>query len=229
MLCAESYGCIEVMNKTAINMAEELYIEKLHQASVWDVPTEAREEAENALAKAITVEKKLSGLSKILAIYFADRDYLGAFFVVDKFLNDPTMTDHRAYLLLYKGRASEYLYEFDDSLIYYCRGLASHIIPRKIYFDLWHGASLCLLYKQDFKQAELCCRRVIELDPNQWQAWMNLGVSLDHQHFLKEALSAYRKAVELSRRNEVPILHLSRFIKRHHGIKLFDADSKIIS
>ena len=215
LLCAESYGCIEVMNKTVINMAEELYIEKLHQASAWEVPTEAREEAENALAKAITVEKKLSGLSKILAIYFADRDYLGAFFVVDKFLNDPTMTDHRAYLLLKKGRASEYLYEFDDALIYYCRGLASHIVPRKIYFDLWHGVSLCLLYKQDFKQAELCCRRVIELDPNQWQAWKNLGARLEHQGYLKESIQAYIRAVNLSRSNEAAILHLERFNKRY--------------
>ena len=187
MLCGQMYGCIEVMNKTAINMAEELYIEKLHQASAWDVPTEAREEAEKALAKAITVEEKLAGLSTIMAIYFAERNYLGAFFVVDKFLDDQSMTDHRAYLLLQKGRASEYLYEFSDALIYYCRGLASHIVPRKIYFDLWHGVSLCLLYKQDFKQAELCCRRVLELDSNQWQAWMNLGVSLEHQFFLKEA------------------------------------------
>ena len=218
MLCAESYGCIEVMNKTAINMAEELYIEKLHQASAWEVPEEAREEAENALAKAITVEEKLSGLSKIMAIYFAERNYLGAFFVVDELLNDPSMTDHRAYLLLQKGRASEYLYEFSDALIYYCRGLASHIVPRKIYFDLWHGVSLCLLYKQDFKQAELCCRRVLELDPNQWQAWMNLGASLEHQQCLKEALNAYKKAVELSRRNEVSLLHCSRFIRRYPNL-----------
>ena len=103
MLCAESYGCIEVMNKTAINMAEELYIEKLHQASVWDVPEEAREEAENTLAKAITVVEKLAGLSKIMAIYFAERNYLGAFLAVDKWLDDQSMTDHRAYLLFHKG------------------------------------------------------------------------------------------------------------------------------
>lgn len=209
------YGCIEVMNKTTINMADELLIEKLHGAFVHDMPKEAREVAEKALTKAIIPREKLAGLSKILAIYFSERDYLGAFFVVDKFLDDPTMTDHRGYLLLQKGRASEYLYEFDDALIYYCRGLASHIVPREIYFALWHGASLCLLYKQDFKQAELCCRRVLELDPNQWKAWNNLGVSLEHQNCLEEALSAYRKAVELSSRTEVPILHLSRFIERH--------------
>ena len=218
MLCAESYGCIEVMNKTAINMAEELYIEKFHQASAWDVPTEAREDTEEALAKAITVEDKMAGLSKIMAIYFAERNYLGAFFVVDKFLDDQSMTDHRAYLLLKKGRASEYLYEFDDALIYYCRGLASHIVPRKIYFDLWHGVSLCLLYKQDFKQAELCCRRVIELDPNQWQAWKNLGVSLEYQGYVKEAREAYGKTVQLNRENKVAILHLWRLNKRYSDI-----------
>ena len=213
MLCGQMYGCIEVMNKTAINMAEELYIEKLHQASAWDVPTEAQEEAENALAKARTVAEKLAGLSKILTIYFAERNYLGAFLIVDKFLDDRTMIDHRAYLLLQKGRASEYLYEFSDALIYYCRGLASHIVPRKIYFALWHGVSLCLLYKQDFKQAELCCRRVIELDSNQWEAWKNLGVSLEHQGCLDESQESYVKSVRLSQGNEVAILHLDRFNK----------------
>lgn len=219
MLCAESYGCIEVMNKIAINMAEELYIEKLHQASAWEVPTVAREEAEKALSKATTVEEKLAGLSKIMAIYFADRDYLSAFFIMDKFLNDPTMTDHRAYLLFHKGRASEYLYEFDDALIYYCRGLASHSVPRKIYFDLWHGVSLCLLYKQDFKQAELCCRRVIELDSNQWQAWKNLGVSLECQGYFNKSFEAHIMAVKLSGSHEVAVLHLQRFHYRHPHIR----------
>lgn len=199
-------------------MANELYIEKIHQAFACNMPKEAREEAENALAKAITVEERLAGLSKTLAICFAERDYLSAFFIIDKFLDDPSMTDHRAYLLFQKGRASEYLYEFDDALTYYCRGLASHIVPREIYFSLWHGVSLCLLYKQDFKQAELCCRRVLELDPNQWEAWKNLGVSLEHQGRFEKALDAYGKAVELSKKNEVAILHLWRFNKRHSAI-----------
>ena len=196
-------------------MVEELFIEKLHSSQVHDVPDEIREEAENALRQAVTAQEKLTSLSRMLMIHFAQKNYLAAFFMLEEFLNDPAMMNQKAYLLLKKGRISEFLYEFDDALIYYCRGLASHIVPRKVYFALWHGVSLCLLYKQDFKEAELCCRRVIELDPNQWEAWKNLGVSLEHQSEIKESLDAYVKAVKLIKGNEVSVLHLRRFIERY--------------
>ncbi len=196
-------------------MAKELFIEKLHEASARDVPLETREGAENALNKAVTVEEQLAGLSNLLAIYFAERDYLSAFFIIDKFLDNPRMTDQRAYLLFQKGQASECLHEFDDALIYYCRGLASHIVPQETYFALWDGVSLCLLYKQDFKQAEHCCRKVLELDAKQWKAWKNLGVSLEYQGSFSESLKAYMKAINLSKGNKIAALHLWRFRQRH--------------
>ena len=201
------------MKNTVINMAEELFLERLHYSPACVISEGTRMEAQRRLAKAITVKEKFAGLARMLAIYFVEKDYLSAFFAVDKFLDDPAMTKYRAYLLFQKGRASEYLYEFDDALIYYCRGLASHVIPRKIYFALWHGVSLCLLYKQDFKQAELCCRKILELDQNQWEAWKNLGVSLEHQGFLSETLEAYKKAIKLGGGNKISILHLQRFDK----------------
>ena len=215
MLCGQMYGCIEVMNKTAINMAEELFIGKLHETPVYEVSEETMENAQEVLNRAVTAEEKLMALSVMPIINFSQKNYLEAFFLVDRFLNDPIMTNQRAYLLLKKGRISQFLYEFNEALICYCRGLASHIIPLKIYFALWDGVSLCLLYKQDFKQAELCCRRVIELDSNQWQAWKYLGVSLEHQGYFIESLEAHIKAVKLSCGNEMAILHLQRFHQRH--------------
>lgn len=207
------------MKNTVINMAEELFLEQLHYSVDCVISEGARMEAQRRLAKAITVKEKLAGLARMLAIYFAEKDYLSAFFAVDKFLDDPAMTKYRAYLLFQKGRASECLYEFDNALIYYCRGLASHVIPRKIYFSLWHGVSLCLLHKQDFKQAEFCCRKVLELDQSQWEAWKNLGVSLEHQERFEEAVDAYGKAIKLSEKNEVAILHLLRLVKRRQASK----------
>ena len=181
------------------------------------MPEGAREEAKKALAKAITGEEKLAALPKVLAIYFFQKNYLDAYCLVESLLNDPFMLNHKAYLLFQEGRISEFLYEFNDALIYYCRSLTCPVIPAEIYCDLWNNLGFCWLYKQDFKSAELCCRRAIELDPNRWEAWKNLGISLEHQGCFKESMCTYIKAIGLGGGNEVSVLHLWRFDKRYPG------------
>lgn len=161
-------------------------------------PIEGQEEAKKGLNRAITAEEKLAALSKLLDIYFCQRNYLEVYFLLDAFIDDPLMVNHRAYLLFQKGRVSECLYEFDSALDYYCRALASPMISSDIQCSLWKNVGFCWLYKQDFKNAEICCRRAIELDRNQWEAWKNLGMILEGQGRLDEACDAYRRAVQKS-------------------------------
>ena len=155
-----------MMDKNAINMADELYIEKLHKASV---------------------------------------------------VNDQLMLNNKAYQLFQQGRICEFQYEFNDALDYYYQSIACTVIPMEIYCDLWSNMGFCWLYKKEFKSAEICCCRAIELNPKRWEVWKNLGVSLEHQGCLKESLKAFTQAVDLSNGNEIGILNLLRFDRRHGG------------
>ena len=207
-----------MMKDTALNMIEELFIEKLHASPVYYVVEGAEELARDSLEKARTPEEKIAALSEIMPIYLAQRNYLEAYFLIKSLLNDPFMLDHKSYVLFQKGRICEFLYEFNDALICYCRALTCPMIPDEIVYDLWNNTGFCWLYKRNLKSAEICCRRAIELDMNRWGGWKNLAVSLEHQQCFKESLSAYIKAVGLSKGNEVAVLHLWRFDKRHPDI-----------
>ena len=61
-------------------------------------------------------------------------------------------------------------------------------------------------------------RWAIKLGPGSWEAWKNLGVSLEHQNQIEEAFLAYFKAVFLSRGRVVPVMHLTRLSQRYPGV-----------
>ena len=132
-------------------------------------------------------------------------------------INDPLLSNNKAYQLFQQGRICEFDYEFNDALDYYYQSIACTTIPDEIYYDLWNNMGFCWLYRHNFKSAGICCCRAIELDQKRWEAWKNLGVSLEHQGGLNDAVDAYTKAVKLSSGNEVTILHLQRFRKRNYG------------
>ncbi len=54
-----------------------------------------------------------------------------------------------------------------------------------------------------------------KLGPHSWEAWKNLGVSLEHQNQIEGAFLAYFKAVILSRGQAVPVMHLTRLSQRY--------------
>lgn len=175
------YGCIEVMKRIATHIAEELLTERVNVEPDYCDIGENPDWSKEALNKAESAKEKMDVLSRLLRVYFAQKNYLEIFFLLEKLLNEPLMANHKAYLLFQKGRVSECLYEFDDALIYYCRCLTCPIVPDEIYYDLWNNMGFCWLYKQDFKSAEICCRRAIELNPNRWEAWKNLRICLKHK------------------------------------------------
>jgi len=196
-------------------MAKELFIERLRDSRIYHNIKVSVAEAKAQLAKAIEAKEKLTALSQLADVYLSQKNYLAAYFLIDDYIDVPIMVHHRAYLLFRKGQISEILFEFNDALISYCRALASPTMPENIHYYLWNNMGFCWLYKQEFKNAEHCCRRAIELNPRQWNAWKNLGVSLEHQGRLQEAFEAYTRAAQLSQGRGVALLHLWRFNQRH--------------
>ena len=131
--------------------------------------------------------------------------------------NDPEMRHCRSYLLLKQGEISWLRGDFDAALSFYCRSLTIGRYHEHVAYFLWSHIAFCWLYKQQFVTAEWCSRKAIQINHERWQAWKNLGVSLEHQDKYADALQCYFKATYLANRKMIPILHLRRLIRRRHG------------
>jgi len=214
------YGYIHMMKTGTrqLNMIEELFIKDLRESITYNIANGAQERARQALNSARTAEEKIIALAAFIKVCVAENNLVEGFNITERLLNEPMMIFHRSQLLFWLGDLCERLYDFDPAIGYYCRSLTCALKPDDLHQAIWSNLGFCWLYKQDFKTTEQCCRRAIDLAPKKWEAWKNLGVSLEHQERIKEAFLAYFKAVALSRGRAVPIMHFTRLSQRHPGI-----------
>lgn len=198
-------------------MKEELYMGTLRESVIYCVPAGLHDWAVNALRVAEDGEEKMAALSTLLKVCAAEGNFLEGLNAVDRLISEREMSPYRSRLLFQAGEMSVGLYDFDAAIGYYCRSLACVIRPEDLHPEILGHLGFCWLYKQDFGTAEQCCRQAIQLAPCSWEAWKNLGASLEHQHQIDEAFLAYFKAVLLSRGRAVPVMHLTRLGQRHPG------------
>lgn len=195
LLSPGMYGCIHVMKTRPkpLNMLEELFVAELRCGITYYIARGAQERAKQALRSAKTADNRMSALTAFLKACIPENNLLEAIALTEDLLKDPQMIFHRSRLLFHLGVLSERLYEFDAAISYYCRSLACGSRPEELHDVLWSNLGFCWLYKQDFKTAEQCCRWAISINGQSWDAWKNLGVSLEHQQHIEEAFLAYFK------------------------------------
>lgn len=207
-------------------MFEELFLRDLRDSITYYVANGAQDRTQQALQFAKSAEDKMSALSAFLKVCIAENNLLEGLATTERLLSDPMMIFHRAQLLFHMGNLSERLYDFDAAVGYYCRSLACISRPEDLHQAIWSNLGFCWIYKQDFRTAEQCCRQAVSLNKKSWEAWKNLGVSLECQQQVEEAFLAYFKAVVLSYGRAVPIMHLTRVSRRHPDIVPDTSDFK---
>ena len=201
-----------------LNMRDELYMDTLRDSVTYCIPAGLHDWAVNALRCATTGEEKMVALETLLKVCVAEGVFWEGINVIDRVIGNPDMAEHRSRLLLLAGEMSAGLYEYDKATGYYARSLACPIRTKDQHIATVAKLGFCNLYRQDFKGAEEWSRWAIKLGPHSWEAWKNLGVSLEHQDQIEGAFLAYFKAVALSRGRVVPVMHLTRLSHRHPGV-----------
>jgi tetratricopeptide (TPR) repeat protein len=84
----------------------------------------------------------------------------------------------------------------------------------RAYF-LRNNLAFCLNFMRRFAEAERWCRDAIALEPALYNAWKNLGVSLEHQGRPLESALCYVCAISQSGGQEVRSrMHLRRLVQR---------------
>ena len=199
-------------------MKDELYMDTQRDSVTYCIPAGLHDWAVNALRCATTGEAKMIALEALLKVCAAEGVFWEGINAIDRVIGGSDMAEHRSRLLFLAGEMSAGLYEYDKAMGYYARSLACLIRTKDQHIATVVKLGFCSLYRQDFSQAEEWSRWAIKLGPHSWEAWKNLGVSLEHQNQIEEAFLAYFKAVVLSRGRVVPVMHLTRFSQRYPGV-----------
>jgi tetratricopeptide (TPR) repeat protein len=214
------YGHIHMMKTRPepLNMREELYMDILRESVIYWVSDERRNWAVTALRAAVSGEEKLAALEILLKVCITQSSFEEGLGMIDRVISDFDMRRYRVQLYFRAGEMSEGFYDYKRATGYYARSLASLIRSKEQHLAAANKLGFCSLYETEFQQAEEWCRWAIKLDSRSWEAWKNLGVSLEHQALIEEAFLAYFKAVFLSRGRVVPVMHITRLSQRHPGI-----------
>ena len=190
----------------------------LRESVTYCIPAGLHDWSVKALRRAMTGEEKIRALETLLKVCNAEGCFWEGINVIDQVISDLDMTEHRSRLLFLAGEMSAGLYEYDKASGYYARSLACPIRTKDQHVATVTKLGFCNLYRQDFKQVEEWSRWAIKLWSHSWEAWKNLGVSLEHQNQIEEAFLAYFKAVFLSRGRMVSVMHMVRLSQRHPGM-----------
>jgi len=123
--------------------------------------------------------------------------------------------EKKAFYRLTMGRLWEQLGEFEIAASYYSSGLSTEPQDKINWYFLHTNLAHCMNELQEFSRAEWFCREAIVIDPRRHHARKNLGVSLEGQGKLKEAVESYVDAVTVAPAEPQALLRLERLLHRH--------------
>ncbi|MEI7752402.1 MAG: tetratricopeptide repeat protein [Candidatus Omnitrophota bacterium] len=120
--------------------------------------------------------------------------------------------------LLGEGAKSEKSRDYESALKFYKASLrCSAKDPSLKYFQL-NNLGFCLNFFRKFDNAEEFLRAAVAMAPERYNAWKNLGVTLEHQGKYEEAAECYMKAIEHSQGERRSVRHLKRLIIRQPAL-----------
>lgn len=127
-----------------------------------------------------------------------------------------TITDERqaSAVLLQKGALCERIHDFESAKKSYTESIHLYSDDPEMAYWQYNNLGFCLNYLKQFDKAEEWCRKAIEINDEQYNAWKNLGVALENQGSISEAIDCYKKSAELSPVDKRAALHLERLMKR---------------
>jgi len=123
----------------------------------------------------------------------------------------------RCYLAL--GQLAELRRKYEVALDFYEKGLALQPVEKTTTYFLDNNAGYCLNMLGRHQEAEVLCRKAIEIDVSRHNAWKNLGVSLEAQDDSMGAASAYVEATKIAPGEPRAFVLLQRLIEANPDLQ----------
>ena len=161
------------------------------------------------------VNDLMKGFYDTATVYIKEGRYGEAIFCLKELLERTADARQKAMGLYALGQIMEQLSKFEDALSYYRE--ASFLCDNSL--DLFYcvnnntGYCLCMLGR--YQEAEKYCRMAIAADGSRPNAFKNLGLALEGQGHLREAINTYINATRLDARDVRATINLEKLLQRH--------------
>lgn len=208
-----------------IDMMAELFIDKQEEGHrEWWIPPESEEAYLAKAVQATTTKERLEALRSIVLIYrsknissdgkYAENTRRALILIIEQ-----NAKELAADMLIYEGGYCEKGRDFESAVDFYSACVRTYKADIKVIYFSHNNLGFCLNILRRFDEAEKYLREAIFTSPEKYNAWKNLGVSLEWQGQYEEAAGAYLRAVQLSRGELRSQMHLKRILDRHPSLK----------
>ena len=191
-------------NDSKPDMDDELYISPRKKMAYYLMP-ETKEHYLEALKKKNPPEEEDRALQELIFTYRFEaiqNDYKYGEGSADELIGilqnsakRKTLRKKVATFLMIEGCYCEKLNDYEAALKFYQAGFSYEFHEKDARYYQYNNLAFCLNYLRRFEEAEKYLREAVQILPGQYNAWKNLGVSLEHLDQVEEAADCYVKAV----------------------------------
>jgi tetratricopeptide (TPR) repeat protein len=180
------------------------------------------EEAEKLLLEKLKkYEHELESTIWDLAIFYSrtNRQTIAMQFI-DRLMASTDDPERKALYYLKMGQFMEQIRNYDSAIVYYLHAFSLEPVNNETWYFINNNLGYCLNFFGRHQEAEPYCRDAIKIDPQKYNAYKNLGVSLEGQGQYTEAAKLYIKAVQVNAADPRALVHLEKLFAKHNEILL---------
>jgi tetratricopeptide (TPR) repeat protein len=126
--------------------------------------------------------------------------------------------EKKAHLYLSMGCLMEQIKDYESAIKYYSEALSLEPTNDRTWYYINNNLAYCLNHFGRHADAERYCRVAININPDQYNAHKNLGISLEGQGQFADATHSYVTAVHAEAGNARALGHLESLLEKHPQI-----------
>lgn len=211
------------MSEAEKDMYEELFINTEENADYWIAP-ESKENYLSILNSGADASGKAKALSAVIECYrfeaFNDAGRLKKQ-AIEKIIETMRLVEQAlgseslGKILFYQGGRSESFRDYESAAVFYEASLVCEILDSEVRYWRLNNLAFCLNFMRCFQRAEGYLKEAIFMKPLRYNAWKNLGVSLEHQGDFDRAAECYVQAMTCSNSEKRSSAHFTRLLERY--------------
>jgi len=147
--------------------------------------------------------------------YVKEGRYGEAIFCLKELLERSLYVHEAVWALYAMGQIMEQLSKFDQALTYYQEAATFCHRTYERFYWINNNIGYCLCMLGRYKEAERHCRLALDKDKDRANAYKNLGLALEGQNRLREAIDAYITATKINAKDVRATKNLEKLFKKH--------------
>ncbi|GAB4581423.1 MAG: hypothetical protein Fur0022_41700 [Anaerolineales bacterium] len=126
--------------------------------------------------------------------------------------------EKKAICFLKMGQLMEQIRNYEAAITFYSQAFSLEPVNNEAWYFINNNLGYCLNHFGRYREAEPYCRAAIQIEPRQYNAYKNLGISLEGQGQYSEAAKSYIKAVQVNAGDPRALSHLEELVANHSEI-----------